>query len=257
VINGFVTLEGTITSFWYKARVEAVAKAVAGVKGITNKLKINPKRSEILKELMSENISNERLRHIVDAHLSKAECFLGLLGVSFAIIFLTLAALVTPGYNPLINTVSELGRGIAKTLFSIAFVTSGSITIPFILYLEKTLVGINNFVRRIATIVAIVSAVSVALVGILPDPEFPNAFLFFHGTVAITGFLGAVITICLYSYLMMKSKEYSIFNVIVGYATGINLILLGITLFNPLVEWILTVNIMLWIIVTSIKLIRS
>ena len=206
---------------------------------------------------MSENISNERLRHIVDAHLSKVECYFGLLGVSFAIIFLTLAAIVTPGYNPLVNTVSDLGRGIAKTLFSIAFVTSGSITIPFILYLEKTLVGINNFVRRIATIIAIISAVSVALVGILPDPDFPNAFLLFHGTVAITGFLGAVITICLYTYLMMKSKEYSTLNLIIGYAAGINLVLLAITLFNPLVEWILTVNIMLWIIITSLKLIRS
>ncbi|NHJ25402.1 MAG: DUF998 domain-containing protein [Candidatus Lokiarchaeota archaeon] len=257
VINGFVTLEGSIISLWHKTRAETITKTVAGVKGITNKLKIKPKQSELLKELMSESITNEKLRYVVDAHLSKIECYFGLVGVSFAIIFIIFAALVTPGYNPLVNTVSELGQGIAKTLFSIAFVSSGSLSIPFILYLEKTLLGINEFVRRIATAVAIISAVSVALVGILPDPENPDAFKVFHGIVAVNAFFGSVINICLYSYLMMKSNEYKKYHVVIGFATGFDLLLLLITLINPLVEWILTVNIMLWIIVTSIKLIRS
>ena len=142
VINGIVIIEGSIISFWQRARIETITRAVKGVKGIVNKLKINPK-SEIIRDLMSKDLSNERLRHIVDAHLSKIECFFGLIGVSFAIVFVIFAALVTPGYNPLEDTVSSLGRGIAKTLFSIAFVLSGSLTIPFILYLEKTLIGIN------------------------------------------------------------------------------------------------------------------
>lgn len=256
VINGIVTIEGSIISFWQKARIIAITKTVEGVKGIVNKLKINP-RSEIIKDLMSEDLSNERLRHIVDAHLSKIECFFGLIGVSSAIVFIVFSALVTPGYNPLVDTVSSLGTGIAKTLFSIGFVSSGSLTIPFILYLEKTLVGINEFVRRIATTVAVISAVSVALVGILPDPDYINVFLAFHGTVAFNAFFGSTATIILYSYLMMKSKEYKIYHVLIGYATGIELLLLLIIFFNPLVEWILTINIMLWILMTSIKLILS
>ncbi|MFX1287317.1 MAG: BON domain-containing protein [Promethearchaeota archaeon] len=256
VINGIVTIEGSIQSFWQRARLETITRAVKGVKGIVTKLKINP-RSEIIKDLMSESLSNEKLRHIVDAHLSKIECFFGVIGVSFAIIFIILAALVTPGYNPLEDTVSALGTGIAKTLFSIAFVSSGSLTIPFILYLEKTLVGINEFVRRIATTVAVISSVSVALVGILPDPEYPDVFMLFHGTVAINAFIGSAATICLYTFLMMKSKEYKLYHIIVGYATGFELFLLTVTLFNPLVEWIMTVNIMLWIMITSIRLILS
>jgi len=199
-------------------------------------------QTKIAKVLMSESISSERLQHIVDAHLSKLECFFGLAGVSFAIFFIILSAFLTPGYNPFLNTVSSLANGIARTLFSIGLVVSGSLTIPFIVYLEKTLIGINEFVRRIATGVAIISSVSVALVGILPDPDFPDLFLLFHGTVAINAFLGSVATICLYTYLMMRSKEYKIYHIIIGYATA---------------EWVLTINIMLWIILTSIKLIKS
>ena len=256
VINGIVTIEGSIISFWQKARIVTITRTVKGVKGIVNKLKINPK-SEIIRDLMSKDLSNEKLRHIVDAHLSKIECFFGLIGVSFAIVFIILAALVTPGYNPLEDTVSSLGSGIAKTLFSIGFVSSGSLTIPFILYLEKTLIGINEFVRRVATTVAVISSVCIALVGILPDPDYPDAFTLFHGTVTLIGFLGSIVTMCLYTFLMMKSNEYKLYHIIIGYATGIELILLAITLFNPLVEWILTINIMLWILITSIKLILS
>jgi hypothetical membrane protein len=256
VINGIVTIEGSFISFWQKARVVTITRTVKGVKGIVNKLKINPK-SEIIRDLMSKDLSNEKLLHIVDAHLTKIECFFGLIGVSFAIIFIILAALVTPGYNPLEDTVSSLGSGIAKTLFSIGFVSSGSLTIPFILYLEKTLIGINEFVRRIATAVAVISSVSVALVGILPDPQYYDVFLYFHGSVALNAFFGSAMTICLYTFLMMKSKEYKVYHLVVGYATGLELFLMIITLFNPLIEWIMTVNILLWILLTSIRLLRN
>jgi len=55
----------------------------------------------------------------------------------------------------------------------------------------------------------------------------------------------------------MKSNEYKLYHLIIGYATGFELILLAITLFNPFVEWILVVNVMIWILITSIKLIFS
>jgi len=81
--------------------------------------------------------------------------------------------------------------------------------------------------------------------------------MLFHGIVTLSGFLGSIATICLYTYLMKKSNEYKLYHIILGYATGLELILLAITLFNPLVEWILVVNIMIWIFVTSIRLIFS
>jgi len=251
-----VLLEGTISALWQKARAETITKTVSGVKGIINKLSITLEKSATLKDLKSEQLTQEKLIHIVDAHLSKLECYFGLLGTLITIVFIVMAAFLTPNYNPLVNTVSSLGNGIAKTLFSIALVTGGSLSIPFILYLEKSLVNINEFVRRLATIIAIIGSASIALSGILPDPEYPGVFLLFHAIVAFNAFIGTVVCICLYSYLMLKSAEYKRYQVIIGFTTGLELIIL-LFIFNPLIEWILTINISAWTILTSIKLIRT
>ena len=202
-------------------------------------------------------MTDERLIHIVNAHLSKIECYFGLIGTLIAIVLISVSAILTPNYNPLENTVSSLGSGISKTLFSIGFVCSGCLGIPFLLYLEKTLIGINEFVRRIATGVAIISSLSIALVGILPDPEYPETFLIFHGIIAFNAFVGSVIYICLYSYLMLKSSDYKPYHVIIGFTSALDLLLLAITQFNPLVEWILTINIMAWSLITSLSLIMQ
>jgi len=256
VANGIVTLEGTIFALWHKARAETITKTVSGVKGIVNKLSIALEKSAVLKDLKSEHLTNEKLIYIVDAHLSKLECYFGLLGALIAIVIIVMAAFLTPNYNPLVNTVSSLGTGVAKTLFSIAFVTGGSLSIPFIIYLEKSLVNINEFIRRLATIIAIISSTSIALVGILPDPEYTDIFRTFHAFVAFNAFIGTVAYICLYSYLMLKSVEYKRYQVIIGFTTALELIILLLTL-NPLIEWVLTINILTWTISTSIKLIRT
>ncbi len=256
VVNGRVKLEGNISALWHKARAETITKTVSGVKGIVNKLSITLDKSATLKDLKSEQLTQEKLIHIVDAHLSKIECYFGLLGTLITIVFIVMAAFLTPNYNPFVNTVSSLGNGVAKTLFSIAFVTGGSLGIPFILYLEKSLVNINEFIRRLATIIAISGSASIALVGILPDPDYLDIFRMFHAFVAFNAFIGTVTCICLYSYLMLKSGEYKRLYFIIGFTTGLELIILIITL-APLIEWILTINISAWTILTSIKLIRT
>ena len=243
VSNGIVTLEGNISEFFDKLRVESIAKAIKGVKGIINNISV------------SEPVSSERLSYFRDIYLSKLECYFGLIGVSINLIIIIIAAFVTPGYNPLFDTVSSLGEGIARTFFSIGFIIGGSLTIPFILYLEKTLRGINEFLRRIATFVAIITSLSIALVAILPDPLNPEFFQIFHSLVAFTGFVGSVIYICLYSGLMLRSGHYTTWHVVIGFATGVNFLLLFITQLNPLVEWILTINIQVWIIYVAINLI--
>ena len=256
VVNGRVILEGTISALWHKTRAETITKTVSGVKGIVNKLSITLEKSATLKDLKSEQLTQEKLIHIVDVHLSKLECYFGLLGTLLTIVFIVIAVLLTPNYNPLVNTVSSLGHGIAKTLFSIAFVTGGSLSIPFILYLEKNLVNINEFIRRLATIIGISGSVSIALVGILPDPDYLDIFRIFHAFIAFNAFIGTVVCICLYSYLMLKSGEYKRYHVIIGFTTAFELLILLFTL-TPLIEWILTINISAWTILTSIKLIRS
>ncbi|MHA1804640.1 MAG: hypothetical protein ACTSU4_08905, partial [Promethearchaeota archaeon] len=132
----------------------------------------------------------------------------------------------------------------------------GSLGIPFLLYLEKTLVGLNEFIRRIATGTAVLTGVCIALVGILPDPVYYDYFLIFHGVVAIFSFIGSGIYITLYSFLMLKSKAYKLYHVIIGFLTMPNLLLLLI-IFNPLVEWILTINIFTWVLMTAFELLKQ
>ena len=244
VSNGIVTLEGNMSEFFDKLKVESLTKALKGVKGVINKISV-----------ISESVPSERLSYITDLYLSKIECYFGLSGTMINLIIIIIAAIITPGYNPFFDTVSSLGEGTAKTLFSIGFVIGGSLSIPFILYLEKTLRGINEFLRRIATSVAIITSLSIALVAILPDPYNPEFFKIFHSMVAFTGFIGAVVYICLYSGLMLKSGHYTFLHVIIGFATGINFLLLLITHLDPLIEWILTINIQVWTIYVAINLI--
>ena len=245
VMNGVVILEGNIKDLWQKVRAEILIKAVTGVKKVINKLNI-----------IERKLSEEKLNYYAKAYLSKLECLFGFIGVLALFVCLIIAALLTPNYNPLFNTVSSLGRGIAKTIFSIGFVTAGSLGIPFVLYLEKTLKGVNEFIRRFASTLAVIASLCIALVGILPDPEFPDLFITFHTTVALTAFLGSVTYICLYSYLMLKSGIFKLYNVVLGFFTLLELLLLGITGFNPLIEWILTLNIISWSGITSFKLLK-
>ena len=133
---------------------------------------------------------------------SRMEVIFGLSGALFMAILLPLTALITPGYTPLEHTVSSLGLFEAKSLFSIAFVVTGSLLIPFYIYLERELVNINENLRRIATGVAIFSNMCIALVGIIPDETYVVAFVAFHGFVAATAFIGSSLYIVLYSYLM-------------------------------------------------------
>jgi hypothetical protein len=244
VSNGIVTLEGDISELFEKLKVESLTKALRGVKGVINKISV-----------LSESIPSERIMYFTDMYLSKIECYFGLIGVVINLIIIIVAAIITPGYNPFFDTVSSLGEGTARTLFSIGFVIGGSLSIPFILYLEKTLRGINDFLRRIATSIAIITSLCIALVAILPDPLNPEFFQIFHSIVAFTGFIGSVVYICLYSGLMLKSGHYTFLHVVIGFATGLNFLLLLLTDLNPLVEWILTINIQAWIIYVAINLI--
>ena len=191
----------------------------------------------------------------------KMESMFGLLGVIIALSFILTAAVLTPGYNPLLNTVSSLGEGVAKTLFSIGFVIAGSLGIPFFIQLERELINIKESIRRLATGVSIFSCVCVALVGIIPDKSYLDLFFAFHYFVAVVSFAGTSAYIGLYSFLMYmggssisysgpKFKRYLSY---LGMVIVIVFLLLFFTL-QPIVEWILTLLILIWIFIASIQM---
>ena len=191
----------------------------------------------------------------------KMESIFGLLGVIIALSFILTAAIFTPGYNPILYTVSSLGDGVAKTLFSIGFVVAGSLGIPFFIQLERELVNIKENIRRLATGVSIFSCVCVGLVGIIPDKSYLDLFFAFHYFVAFVSFAGTSAYIGLYSFLMYrggssinytgpKFKKYLSF---LGFVIVINLFAYLLT-FQPIFEWILTILITIWILITSIQM---
>ena len=193
---------------------------------------------------------------------SKMEVLFGFFGTLFILIILILTIFLTPGYSPVTDTVSMLGMGIAQSLFSIGFVVAGSLLIPFYIYLKNELVYIEDNIRRIATGIAIFTNMCIALVGIIPpaDDAFMDAFQVFHNIIAGVSFFGSSIYIVLYSVLiylgpkstMYKGPEFKRYLGYYGFIIGILLVLLLITL-NPLIEWILTMSILIWILITALQ----
>jgi len=191
----------------------------------------------------------------------KMESMFGILGIIIALSFILTSAILTPRYNPLLNTVSSLGAGVAKTLFSIGFVIAGSLGIPFFIQLERELINIKESIRRLATGVSIFSCVCIALVGIIPDKSNPDLFLAFHYFVAFISFAGTSTYIGLYSFLMYKGgssisyagPKFKRYLSYLGLVIVIVFLFLTVN-FQPIVEWILTTLTIIWILITSIQM---
>jgi len=201
---------------------------------------------------------------------NKMEVLFGLFGVLASLTMLIITVVLTPNFNPLIHAVSSLARGEMKALFSISFTIGGSLSIPFYIYLERELINIKEPIRRMATGVSIFSCVCVALVGIIPESFglYGDFFGGFHGFVASVSFIGSSIYIVLYSILMLyvpkatmyKGPVFKNYLAYFGFAIGVLLILLLITFglkvpVMPLFEWMLTICVFSWIILTALQLV--
>ncbi|MFW9828370.1 MAG: DUF998 domain-containing protein [Candidatus Thorarchaeota archaeon] len=190
----------------------------------------------------------------------RMEVFFGLSGALFLLIVLPITAFLSPGYTPLERMISDLGYYRAKSLFSIGFVVAGSLLIPFYISLEKELINIKEVVRRFATGIAIVTNVCIALVGIIPDETYIDAFKIFHGIIAVVSFVGSSVYIVLYSILMYQGPESKMYKgprfkkylAYYGFLIGI-LMLVFILTQIPLLEWILAMCMLTWIIIAAFQ----
>ena len=186
---------------------------------------------------------------------SRMEVLFGFIGALFVLVGLLLTAFLTPGFTPLIYTISSLGEGNARSLFSISFVVAGCLLIPFYIYLKKELIAIEEHIRKLATGIAIFSNMCIALVGIIPNETFdPVAFYTFHGVVAAVSFIGTSIYIVLYSILMYKGPQSLMYKgpsfkrylAYLGFIVGFMLVLFLVT-FKPIIEWVLALLTVSWI----------
>ena len=189
---------------------------------------------------------------------NKMEYLFGLAGVIISIIFLIAAIIYDGDSDFLYKTVSSLADEGGKTVFSIGFIIAGSLSIPFYIKLEKSLVlkGRRDIIRRIATAISIVSCVAIGLIGVIPDENFPSEFAVFHITMAIISFVGTSIYIGFFSLTMLLNPKYNLLIPILGL---LEIIALGFFVFTiyAIVEWILTILIYIWIFSTIVHSLRS
>jgi len=192
---------------------------------------------------------------------SRMEVLFGFFGALFILIILPITILLSPGYSPLKHSISSLGDYPAKSLFSIGFVVAGSLLIPFFIYLKNELVYLEDNIRKIATGIAIFTNMCIALVGIIPDPDFKSAFDTFHAFVAVVSFVGSSVYIVLYSILMYLGPKSTMYNgpefkkyvAFYGFYIGVLVIMWLFTGIKPLLEWIIAALILVWILITALQ----
>ena len=114
--------------------------------------------------------------------------------------------------------------------------------------------NLNKILIQAALISAFVSCIFFILVGIFPSYENNAFFLYAHGISALICFISGGVYISLFSYLFLKSSQFSNLLAYIGYFhTG--LITLFLFTWIPLTEWFMTVGIIIWILSVSFYMI--
>ena len=91
---------------------------------------------------------------------------------------------------------------------------------------------------------------AIRLIGVIPDVNFPLEFAVFHNTMAIISFGGTSTYIVLFSISMRLKNVYNLFIHILGILVVIFFFLFFTGI--PIIEWILTLLILVWIFTTII-----
>ncbi len=173
---------------------------------------------------------------------------IGLLGDIIAIIY-------NSEYN-LNLMISTLGTGPGGFFFNFGTILSGILAIPFYFYLERTLSkeNLNKKVLKTALISALISCVFFIAIGIFPSFDNNSFLLYAHGISALLCFISGALYFFLFSYLFRLSSIFPKTIVYIGYVQ-IALIILFLFTWNPLIEWLMTFGIILWILSLSFYMI--
>jgi len=128
-----------------------------------------------------------------------------------------IALFLSPEYVFSAHTISDLGHKTGGIYSRMGFIISGIFSIPFIIYLGKTLKkdNQNDGIRKIAIGAGIVSSVCIALSGIFSGINPIIGFL--HGQFAFFNWMGTIVFCSLFSYIMLKDSKFSKFQIYYGF----------------------------------------
>lgn len=168
----------------------------------------------------------------------------GIFSVLIGFICNLIAYMFYPGYDFTINAVSDLGTGPGGVFFNIGLIFSGLLSIPFSLYLGKTIRvdKKNRNLIKFATATAVVASFAMMMVGFFPAID--NEIIYFlHGMWAYIAFLGGTVYCSLFGFLMLKDDQFFNIQGYFGFFTAIIFVWFLIT-FWAIAEWAVIVGIM-------------
>ncbi|MFO7797427.1 MAG: DUF998 domain-containing protein [Promethearchaeati archaeon] len=170
-----------------------------------------------------------------------------LIGISF--IFYSLSQY--PDYSMIEFYVSQLGTGPKPSaqFFNVGVIIIGAASVHFFIHLGKLLKanGIDEIIRKIAVRISIFGGISLSLIGCFP---MFGTLLIMHNIVSSSFFLSGMIYFILFSYLMIKSQNFSKYQSILGFlVAGV----FGTYLFtgHPAIEWSVVFSAFAWVILNA------
>jgi len=172
-----------------------------------------------------------------------------------------LAMSLFPGYNIIKDMVSTLGIGPGAIFFNLGTILSGLIAIPFYIDLGRLVrddEDNDQMLRRTAITCAIISCITMALVGIFPAIQNSPIIVLHYFTALISWITGA--TYCaIFSLLMLRipkfPKSLAYLGLIPGSIISSYLVLVMIPIaivIVPIVEWCIVFVITSYIAIFSL-----
>jgi len=164
-----------------------------------------------------------------------------------------IAILLFQEYN-LNHMISALGAGPGAIYFNIGTILSGIFALLFYLYMIKVIGKETNDpkLQKVGRFFAINSCIFFSLVGVFPTST--NMIIFvLHGTFALISWLSAIIYLSIFSFLIFKNKVIPKFFGYLALITA-SIIILFLLTWIPIIEWIMALEITVWITLPSVYL---
>ncbi len=127
-------------------------------------------------------------------------------------------------FNHAVSELGELGISELAWMFNIGLFTAGILFIPFMIGLG---LYINTIISKIAAVVGVYSAVSVALVGV-----YPMNYLYEHSVTAISFFLSGMVMTLLWAIAILAQKEVRVHKAL-SLGGFINMTIFALFLYGP------------------------
>ncbi len=184
-----------------------------------------------------------------------------------------IAILLSPEYVMWRNSISYLGIKTGGMYLRIGFIIMGIMSIPFMIYLGRTLKNENtsNYLRKIAIGAGIFSSICASLTGVFSGVKGIIDFL--HGVFAFFSWISAAVFCSLFSVWMLKDSRFSKFQIYYGFVVGAMFVFYLIPFFitiycaiyaticyefgatvyliMPTLEWIMNYSILFWYLYNS------